>query len=60
MIGLILATSIIASLLATKGQKAEALAEAHPEALGGTSDVRPREAEPVEVPRSSEDRGDPR
>ena len=34
----------------------EALAEAHPEALGGTSDV--AQAEPVEVPRSSDDRGE--
>jgi tellurite resistance protein TerC len=57
-IALAITISIVASLRSTKGQKAEALAEAHPEALGGTSDV--AQAEPVEVPGSSEDRGDPR
>ena len=57
-IAVAITVSIVASLRSTKGARAEALTEAHPEALGGTSDV--AQAEPVEVPRSSDDPGESR
>jgi tellurite resistance protein TerC len=57
-IAVAITVSIVASLRSTKDAETDLLVEAHPEALGGTSDAAP--AEPVEVPGSSEDRGDPR